>query len=569
MDRNKGGKKVFATAGLPIVLTFSVLAISARQPATAADNGTAGPSTSLAQTSTSFGLGSTWASDYNRMLRESIESTTAAINKDPENVRAYMRRADAYEHLRQTPQAINDYSKVIKIDPQNSDAYEKRGAAYRYSMEQCEQAIVDYNMAASLDPYNAKTFWHRGDALNKLGRHEEAIKDFTRAIDLNPKEADAYFSRAETYRELGRNDLAERDSFRWKLLERARGDIERCSAAIGADPDNVGLYYLRADAFSRRNQFNGALEDLTQVINLKANSAEAYFLRGRTWMELRNPTNAIADYSSAIKLDPNGVQARRWKLSMLDDGHKGTVYIARGKALIEQCHRNYNTAFVGRQGELRSNFAMAAQGMRMFNSGTRGYQSASGLQAMSLHGLKQTEKAEDEYRKAIQDYSTAISLDNKDAEPYEQRARAYEELRQYHDAVRDYDTAITMGTSSPCTGRAILFTRQADCYEKLHQYQRAISDYSTVIEEMTRVVAQAERSNNLSSEAQDLKKEIDSLTVSILGDAYAKRARLYQQLGQQRNAQADFSEVCRLDPSKAAVEASLCRREISPKRKWF
>lgn len=499
------------------------------QPAISADNlaKVAPPRSSNATSEVPSGLEKIGL-EHRRYHQKCVEQDTAAIKLNPNNVEAYMRRADAYSMLQQHQASIDDYSKVIALDPRHADAYRGRAAVYALPLKQYHRAIADYNLAISLDPYNADSLFSRGRAFEDLELYQEAIADLTKAIELNPKEGYAYSARCTAYKRLGKDDLAEKDWSTQGSLFLAEGDVQRCSTAISTDPSNIGFYYLRADAFSKIKQHRGALDDLTQVIRLKPDAAEAHFLRGKVWQELNNPQNAIQDYTEAIRLDSTGARARRWKSGFINLGSSerrpGLVYTARGDAFVQQCSQKYNTAFVGRLAELHRRSAGTPY-------------------------LQETEKAEEEYRKAIQDYGTAISLDPKDAEGYEKRATAYKALNENYRAIRDYDSAIAL-TSSKDTDKisfplAFLYGGRASCSESLKQFPKAIADHTMIINGLASLLG--EYSTRASAEMS----EIVDLGRSILANAYYNRGRDYRLLGQRGSAHADLNQAVALDPSVA------------------
>ncbi|HLO48553.1 MAG TPA: tetratricopeptide repeat protein [Kamptonema sp.] len=62
------------------------------------------------------------------------------------------------------------------------------------------------------------------------------------------------------------------------------------------------------ERFSKQD-FQGAIEDLNEVIDLEPNDAYAYLLRGISRDYLKNYQGAIEDYNQVIKLDPNNAEA--------------------------------------------------------------------------------------------------------------------------------------------------------------------------------------------------------------------------------------------------------------------
>ena len=64
--------------------------------------------------------------------------------------------------------------------------------------------------------------------------------------------------------------------------------------------------------------FDQAIIDFTQVINLNTNYTEAYFLRGYVYAEKSNYNQAIIDFNQAIRLNTNYTEAYFWRASVYE-----------------------------------------------------------------------------------------------------------------------------------------------------------------------------------------------------------------------------------------------------------
>ena len=71
-------------------------------------------------------------------------------------------------------------------------------------------------------------------------------------------------------------------------------------------PDDL---YLQGTNKFQKGNYQGAIADLNQSINLNPNNASAYNSRGNAHFKLRKYQNAIAQYDKAIALDPDYVEA--------------------------------------------------------------------------------------------------------------------------------------------------------------------------------------------------------------------------------------------------------------------
>lgn len=151
--------------------------------------------------------------------------------------------------------------------------------ADRHSMNHEPQAqLDDLNKAIELDPNIAEAYMERGSLYGwglpkEQGGPEKALSDFTQCLELKPNDSSARWNRAQTYTQLRRYNDAIAD---W-------------TAYIEGDTD-----------FS--NQVEGKTKSL----------ASGHFERGRVYEAyLHDYSNAIADYTAALQLNPNIEDAHR------------------------------------------------------------------------------------------------------------------------------------------------------------------------------------------------------------------------------------------------------------------
>src|SRR5262249_44666664 len=203
------------------------------------------------------------------------------------------------------------------------------------------------------------------------GKPDEAVAQFTRAIAAQPDMAALYRGRADV--ELKRQDptpdqraralddldravrleapgnlvVARDQGNRALLFFRARDDeqaLAACDAALAVDPDHPGarllkvrallrlrrygeavracdallargkpsaeVYELRRHANEARNDFPGAIEDLTEALALKPGQPALLARRGELYLIENAPLLAARDFEEAVGLDPSGAEAR-------------------------------------------------------------------------------------------------------------------------------------------------------------------------------------------------------------------------------------------------------------------
>lgn len=88
-----------------------------------------------------------------------------------------------------------------------------------------------------------------------------------------------------------------------------KGDeaIAACTRAIDAGPKNkalAGVYFNRAVELNAKKDLDRAIADYSEAIKLNPNYREAFNNRGNAWRAKKEFDNAIADYEAAIRIAP-------------------------------------------------------------------------------------------------------------------------------------------------------------------------------------------------------------------------------------------------------------------------
>ena len=84
-------------------------------------------------------------------IKTSLWHLNKAIQSDPQNVKAFVARANLNRDIDNFQDALNDYSSAISIDPEYLDAYTERGKTYRIT-KSFQEAIEDFEKVLEIDP---------------------------------------------------------------------------------------------------------------------------------------------------------------------------------------------------------------------------------------------------------------------------------------------------------------------------------------------------------------------------------------------------------------------------------
>ena len=104
----------------------------------------------------------------------------------------------------------------------------------------------------------------------------------------------------------------------WAFIDRCFGyfvkrdydnAVADCNQAIELDPSNAYPYELRGTAYRGKGDYNSAITDFNKAIILDPKNAYPYELRGAAYLNNGDYNSAITDFNKAIILDPRNATA--------------------------------------------------------------------------------------------------------------------------------------------------------------------------------------------------------------------------------------------------------------------
>lgn len=109
---------------------------------------------------------------------------TLALEKDPDNLEAYLERANAYNSMGRYEDVIRDTTHVIEKDKENMQAFNLRSHAAN-QMGNHGAAAADAENAIGINPNFADAWFNRGLAAEKQGDYKKMLENYKQAASLS------------------------------------------------------------------------------------------------------------------------------------------------------------------------------------------------------------------------------------------------------------------------------------------------------------------------------------------------------------------------------------------------
>ncbi len=257
------------------------------------------------------------------------------------------------------------------------------------------------------------------------------------------------------------------------------------------------------------------INDLTQVIKLHPKNNDAYRQRAEAYASIGNYANAVADYTQAIKLVPRNFYY-----------HDTRALSYEKQGLTQQAVEDFDKAV-----ELAPhNF------MPYLHRGD--------------YYLRQ-----DQAQKAVDSYSQAIRLEPRQPQPYLNRAKAYAQLKDFDRALADNDRAIGLIPHNKFkSSYGFVYINRAEICMQQGQNSKAIDNCTKAITLQSKDWTAYRVRGAVRGGQNDYYGAIADLSRAInlnpdCAECYVLRARSYQKIGKDKDANDDLSRASELDPS--------------------
>ena len=195
----------------------------------------------------------------------------------------------AYENLGQLAEAAEHLKRATEFAPTREESYLALARVYE-KQQNAKAAVEILQQGRKQIPNSPKLLLALGSSLVSAAQFPAAVKVLAELVQNFPGEADAYLKLAQAYREMGE---ARQATSTLRMLAQRKPDYPMLHIAIAQS-------MLAEDSPDQP----AVLEELAQAEKASPADYDVYYLRGKVYLEMDKPREAIAALRHANALRP-------------------------------------------------------------------------------------------------------------------------------------------------------------------------------------------------------------------------------------------------------------------------
>lgn len=229
------------------------------------------------------------------------------------------------------------------------------------------------------------------------------------------------------------------------------------------------IYQRAGQAFDAQD-YQKAITDFSLFILLNPTFSQAYYDRGRSYVQLNDLDSALADFNRALELpspSPQFTAGAYWlRSAILVEQNKTDDALADLNQAIIIAPQEAESYF--RRGQIFASQERYDQALEDFN---QGIQLAPNVPVL-YESRGQVQQQLENYDAAIADFSRALELDPNNARLYSERAAVHNQQEQFNSALKDLNAAIQLSADS-----LGLYLQRGALLNRMGNAESAAADY--------------------------------------------------------------------------------------------
>lgn len=300
------------------------------------------------------------------------------------------------------------------------------------------------------------TLWSCRDGEHAKSASPEGNKDIERIsaeIKAHPDNAELWFMRSKIYRSLKKDSLALGDLYKAVQLDSTRagyhsaiadilfehkdinGSVQWIKKAMILNPDDPTAHLKIAKLFLFTEEYPKAFTEINAVLRSDVYNAEAYFLKGMCYKQMKDTARAISSFQTAVHTDPKYVDAHL-QLALIYKNRKNPIALQYFENIFRADSSNMDALYgQGMFWQDQQKYAEAKKAFRRCIMVDKNYEK-------SYYNIGWMLLQEDSTEKALRQFDIAVQVKPDYMEAYYNRGLCHEILGHVAEAKADYEQAL-------------------------------------------------------------------------------------------------------------------------------
>lgn len=360
-------------------------------------------------------------------------------------------------------------------------------------------------------------------------------------VDTVPR--DLSLEQQEGLRALSNQVIAQLE-MRRNVITMSRNVLQRQQqeAEINRQQEFIEVIYRRGLDKIQKGDYEAAIADFSQYLQLKPNGIKAYYQRGLAFHKLENHQNAIADLNQYLQFNPNHAEARYSRgliRSELGDYNGATADYTKAMSINPDYINNQNSGLLLPQSG--DNY----QGITLdsINTSSIAPSITSDEHTVTVDSNIVASEVSNEYHRAISKSTEVLASNPQNAKDYLNLGNNYYKNEDYKQAVENYTLALQLNNNNPQ-----IYLNRGHANFKLKKYGEAIEDFTQTL----RMNPESDKAyiglGNTCSKLKNYDKAIEYYTKALMVNpnndkAYISRGNARSKLKDYSGAMEDYKKV--------------------------
>jgi uncharacterized protein len=304
-------------------------------------------------------------------------------------------------------EALEAANKALEKEPNNDRAWTLKGDMLD-ALGKENQALEAANKALEKEPNNDRAWTLKGNIFGSLGRYTEALEAANKALEINQKNVEAGATKAQAL----------------KFLNKPNEGLKIIEDCLKLDQQNDDLWIIKTDLLGELERYDEALKAADNAIKINPNKLQPLTQSGQLLILLNRQEDALKRLERAAELYPNNTQTLNFMGEAL-------FHLGRNEQAIEKLTRSIeidpnNAASWARKAKVLESISLNQEALECLSHAIqlRPYDSTLWFSKALILAKLESSEAEEAYNRVIELTDREISINPRNLQAFQNKANA-------------------------------------------------------------------------------------------------------------------------------------------------